>query len=343
MRGWFVTGSALFLCALVACGGSASVHSSDGGAVRGSDGGISDGDAVMVACGRWDDVFTKLDGCKGFGYESATDRTLFLASCADIVNAPGSGLTVAFLNGCADAANRDPDLCTNWDQLTACARPLGTRPGGAPCGSVFQCASGNCDVGENTQCGACVALGNIGEACDNGGCAAGLECFNFVCFQVQTLARGAACSYQMVPGDHCATGLTCIVGSGATTGTCEPVPTVGQACEGFCAGHATCLDNICAAIVGSASHARPTTARRLFIATRPSTARAAPPSSAPPPAPHAIRLSAAWTSTATRNALVCRPYATTGQPCSDADDIRCDKALDCISGVCVVRDPGQCG
>ncbi len=345
MRTRFWPASALLLSALVACGGSAPARSSDGGAVRGKDGGTSDGDAAMVACGRWHDVFAKLASCDDSFNNglSATERTLFVANCATAVKAPGSGLTIAFLNGCADASDRDPQLCTDWraGAVTACVFPVGTRSVGAPCGTGFQCASGACNVVQNTQCGTCVALPTAGESCADRDCVAGLECLNSICVAVQTLARGAACSHQMAPGDQCAAGLTCIVGSGATTGTCQSVPAVGQACDGPCAGNAICDNSVCAAIAGLGASCAATdcVSSAYCDATQ---------HCAPIIVGHAgdacdyneLVCGADLHCDATN---VCRPYATIGQPCSDTGDIECHKELNCISGVCVVPDAAQCG
>jgi hypothetical protein len=170
--------------------------------------------------------------------------------CARLIAAPGSGLSAASFKSCADRLATLP-----CDQVVRQAAECdfdntkGSLADGAACASDFQCASGECRGGDveddDLQCGTCAPRGAVGAACGSGlaSCATGTTCritsggSTGTC---QALAKeGQACDN--LNGPSCDRLLQCDNASKK----CIPYPKAGAPCEGICAGSLRCIGNTC--------------------------------------------------------------------------------------------------
>ena len=131
-------------------------------------------------------------------------RPLDMAACGAAVSAP-------FCTG----FNADRDI------PQACLQPPGAQAAGASCNWDFDCASLLC-AGNEQSCGACVARGTVGQACDGTElCALDLVCSAGKCGAPS--GPNAACDAASQSG--CANGNTC------SNGTCAPWGQAGADCD----------------------------------------------------------------------------------------------------------------
>lgn len=135
---------------------------------------------------------------------AAATRPLDMAACAAAVSAP---FCTAF--------NADRDL------PQVCLQPPGAQAAGASCNWDFDCASLLC-AGNEQACGACVARGTVGQACDAAKpCSLELVCSAGKCGAPS--GPSAACDAATQSG--CANGNTC------NNGTCVPWGQAGADCD----------------------------------------------------------------------------------------------------------------
>ena len=180
-----------------------------------------------------------LDTCK---------RTLRVL-CLDRFSAPGASVHAADVQACAQQIAGATCAAATLSSFSACAF-TGTLGPSSGCRYDAQCMTGLCHTsGYQPSCGACVARGAEGSTCvRSADCTAGLSCAGFgvsaTCIRPAML--GAACD-STLPYPPCAVPLVC------RAGTCQPPPTIGQACTGACAPTqpAECLSGTCIKITWS--------------------------------------------------------------------------------------------
>jgi hypothetical protein len=149
---------------------------------------------------------------------------------------------------CFDAianASCDSTQQSEREEPTACAKIFtGKVAMGGACTGDFECQSGSCLLPASCttaccmgQCGPAMPPAAIGTSCANVDCVSGAFCdATLTCRAL--LSKGATCSDPA----QCAYGLGCPGVTPTTSGTCEPLPAVGQPCPaGLCADiGATC-------------------------------------------------------------------------------------------------------
>jgi hypothetical protein len=135
------------------------------------------------------------------------------------------------------------------DALDICNGVLtGTVAAGGACAFDKECASQSCDVPScpdaccTGTCGPPSSLPTVGQPC-TAFCAGDAYCgADSICHA--PLAQGAACTTE-----PCANGLYCAGRTSTNPGRCEPLPHLGQPCEGACAEiGATCAGGFCVEI-----------------------------------------------------------------------------------------------
>ena len=198
-----------------------------------SSGGIGGSASPEAACDSFVTTFcNKLDECLPFAikasYKDAAEcAARQKAQCVKSLNAPNSGTTTAFLDGCTSAYSGV--TCDNvLKQPDACKTPAGTLADGAPCGEDGQCTGRACNKTGDSNCGACSTRVAAGGDCKNAKCDDGLNCAeNGKC--VAPAAAGAACADNQpcVSGLVCSKG-TCGQGVGAGASCAD-----GEACNAF--------------------------------------------------------------------------------------------------------------
>ncbi len=170
--------------------------------------------------------------------------------CARLVAAPGSGLSAASFQSCADKLAAIPcDQTTREVAECDFNNTKGSLADGAACASDFQCASGECRGGDveddDLQCGTCAPRGAVGAACGSGlpSCATGTTCritsggSTGTCQALAT--EGQTCDD--LNGPSCGTQLQC----DNATKKCTRYPKAGAPCEGICAGSLRCIAKTC--------------------------------------------------------------------------------------------------
>jgi hypothetical protein len=134
-------------------------------------------------------------------------------------------------------------------ELDACNDVLtGTLAIGESCAFDNECESNNCEVPSCTMacctgtCGAPTALPEVGQPC-TALCAGDAYCgVDGICHA--PLPSGAACNEE-----PCEFGLYCAGRTATTSGTCKPLPHIGQPCESVCAEiGAICYGGTCTAV-----------------------------------------------------------------------------------------------
>jgi hypothetical protein len=180
--------------------------------------------------------------------------------CPEYFFSEGSTRTIASMLACADEFAKM--TCAEWNAgiRPSCQTP-GTLPAGSSCISPAQCASANCDgLTLGTRCGTCSALYGADEECTNTGtfgpkvCPQNQRCDDVTkrCAPIVAptmLTPGATCTANSTK-ELCPSGTDCYTTSpdaGTTTGTCQALPTAGNACVhtpgsggGFCVAEAYC-------------------------------------------------------------------------------------------------------
>jgi hypothetical protein len=172
----------------------------------------------------------------------------FAPDCTAVLSLTGTGLTPAWLEGCANAMNAEP--CSDYASekpLPACVVPPGSFADGVACFSGDQCKSGNCessnvppaqgDADAGSTCGTCTEPTTSKTGCEEDSdcpgdevCAANVSTGANVC--ESPLALGATCGAVMGLIIPCQSGLECqAAGDGGTEATCQPFPGAGQPCS----------------------------------------------------------------------------------------------------------------
>ena len=151
-------------------------------------------------------------------------------ACEASIGAPQTGATPAQLQRCGEAVAAmtcDQYLARSSDP--ACRFHGGTIANGGACGDSWQCASGRCasSIG-GVVCGACVAQVALGGPCPDIECADGL-----VCSASAPGSTTRVCSTPVAAGGSCFDSHVCPgnTACGATTGTCDPLPGLGEGCD----------------------------------------------------------------------------------------------------------------
>jgi hypothetical protein len=288
--------------------------------------------------------------------ERANYVSRFNTVCSDAMNAPGSGITTAYLDGCVAALGKNP-ACTV--AVPECNDPAGTLAVGAACGSDDQCASTHCaiatsgsgaaDGGATTttqNCGTCGATVADGAACQSGDlCVAGDSCTNGKCAAVTTSgggtgALGAACQEDT----DCATPNHCDF----TQGVCAAAGNVGSSCSAsadcvsglICSGAdqceapiasgGACTGGDCASGLGCDSTSHKCTAITFA-------AQGAPCDN------DAILCDRGTCKVGASSGAVCPTIIADGQPCDpNSTATACDDFAECIGGTCQVPNPADC-
>lgn len=221
---------------------------------------------------------------QSLGSLGACEARLELACVRDLVELPGSRLTPAALQACAEAFAAPGYSCA---QLRSFVSPaacllLGERPEGAACGVDHQCRSGRCSAMPGT-CGQCLPAVKLGDPCQrDSDCEQPLEgyhlCWNFCvragglnapCDAVIPLDRpprlcdgnhhcvGGACAPLGRLDAPCTNDLQCDDGFrclGQTASRCRPIVVIpdGQPCSdsdvcagsGFCGPQDVCVGGV---------------------------------------------------------------------------------------------------
>jgi hypothetical protein len=244
--------------------------------------------------------------------------------CQASIEAPHSGATPALFEQCGNAFAAM--TCAQYESSVrdpSCLPHGGTIPEGGSCGDSWQCASGRCN-GTGSGCGTCVAQVGLGAACSGIECADGLVC------GVPTPGSGLVCVVPASLGDPCGDSSVCPgnSGCGATSGTCDPLPANGEACNtmytfcDFSQGLSLC-DPYLALCEPPAAPAEPDQACGYLTATSPY-----------------VPCDGYCALTPGSNAGACFSIIEQGQPCTSAD--LCDYDLQCLGGVCVPVGPTTC-
>ncbi len=218
-------------------GGSAGSTSTGGSA--GSTGSVTCAEAAVSYCDL-------IAGCSSYAFQfSFADKSdcakQVANQCEQQATAPGSKTPIAKLTGCV--ANLTCEKLYNSEhQPEECVPLPGDKANGASCYADSQCQSTHCKVPELDGCGACVALGTEGAACDEtSDCASDLNCAGAVCVK-PTATAGQSCEKA-----SCVAGLRC-----GQDDTCKAPGTkkAGEACASsdecdqtkglYCGGSKTC-------------------------------------------------------------------------------------------------------
>ena len=149
-------------------------------------------------------------------------------SCELSLGAPHTGATPSVFEQCGDAlGSMTCDQYLSATNAASCLPHGGTIANGGSCGDSWQCASGRCSFSD-ASCGTCVAQVALGSACT------GSECGdNLVCAPSAPGSTSYLCSTPVSRGDSCFDSSVCPGNTlcGVTTGTCDPLPTNGDACD----------------------------------------------------------------------------------------------------------------
>jgi hypothetical protein len=172
--------------------------------------------------------------------------TVLTPECTATLTLPGTGITPAWVEGCAKATSVGG--CSNYGAgkpPSACALPAGTLAPGVACFSETQCTSGNCDFPGSEQedagssCGTCAPLQTSTASCiRDSDCPGDQLCIEnpptgttpskTAC--VSPLAAGGSCG--MEGEAPCQSGLVCqFAGDAGTQSSCQPLPGAGQTCS----------------------------------------------------------------------------------------------------------------
>jgi hypothetical protein len=278
--------------------------------------------------------------------EVARLRGRFEQICQEGEALPGTGLTDAALEACAQAVT-GAGCGVSPAALPACAI-LGTLPGGTACNESFQCASGACFVGvsagdagpSSTGCGQCQTVAELGQPCTSL-CVQGATCDNALspptCVTVTLGAAGAPCDDV---AKQCATGLYCA----PKTATCTALPGQGEPCTstGLCAATLTCIGTTCQPPSGSgaACSVDRDCASGLGCSFGGQTCGAVTWATAGQPCGDLTRCLVGACDTST---MTCPTVLADGQPCSPTDaSTTCDTFSQCDGAACVLQDGNVC-
>jgi len=242
MRTWLIL--------LAALGCSSGVHIA-GGATAG----VSLGDAGLAACDHYYAAqLTRCGGPQLPAAEAARQLSRFEQVCQNEAVLPGSGISAATLEACAEALDLSP--CELPAGPPEGCLFYGTLPGGSPCADGIQCQGGYCAGTQNyspegpiapATCGTCDDVSSVGQLCGQAGCPAGSICLTddpsmspatVHCHAMSFGTQGTSCNDL---DTYCQPGLYC------SSGSCQPLAQLGQHCgdmgdPGGCAAPASCDD-----------------------------------------------------------------------------------------------------
>jgi hypothetical protein len=259
----------MVLLACGACGGQTATSASDAGILTYD---AAPATTLEGACGAQSAAAcAKRDTCTGgignqIDYGSASlCQSLVTAQCIAGLAARDTATTLAHLNGCLAAY--EVETCTEWaddDPPVACRSPMGTRASGTACGEGSQCGSGFCLIGENTECGTCQPMPQVGAPCTNeSSCGYSLACAFDVPATSGTCTAWGGVGTSCDSLHQCQGGLGCVGASSETgaSGTCQTGAAEGAACNNesgpACNGSLDldCIDGTCQrqALVGPGS------------------------------------------------------------------------------------------
>jgi hypothetical protein len=198
-----------------------------------SRGGHPGGPVVAPGCAHTVKYCEKMNECMPFYVrvafgDVATCGERVKMMCTDDAMAPGSGITEASIEACAESLAKATCDDVLGNRLGACSF-RGSLPDGSKCGANGQCASGLCRKDPDRAvpasfCGTCAPRGAAGEPCrkdENEDCQNGLVCApNLTC-----VAPGRA-------GEKCdSTSKPCLMNLYCTTAqTCAFRVAVGEPC-----------------------------------------------------------------------------------------------------------------
>ncbi len=208
-----------------------------------SDGGGGSGD-VSAACDRYAQTYCDAAETCDLGTASfidpATCADRFATLCENAFALDGTAVTAEDLDVCA--ATIEDALCGgNFGALFDVCYPLlaGTRPDGAPCATLTQCAGGWCDVTDESGCGVCGSLPVAGEPCPDGLCALSAVCSEGTCVAITFAEDGEPCDPPAIQ---------CNFRSSCAGGVCVALAAEGEPCEpGRCRSGLECdaTSNVC--------------------------------------------------------------------------------------------------
>lgn len=277
-----------------------------------SSGGISG--SPEAACDSFVSAFcNKLNECLPFAikasYKDAAECiSRQKAQCVKSVNAPSSGLTAGYLDGCTSAYSSVS--CENvLKQPDNCKSVAGSLADGSPCGEDAQCTGRACNRTGDSNCGACGQRVAAGGDCTTGKCDDGLTCAqNSKC--VAGAAAGASCGETQ----PCQSGLVC------SKGTCGQ----GAAAGGSCADGEACNP-----FKGLACDPTSKTCKEVKVANAGEKCGLVD---------GQFVLCAAG---GTCKSGTCAAPLADGASCT-ADGAGCQEPAECLNGVCTISDPGAC-
>jgi hypothetical protein len=323
----------------------------------------SSGGSVSSSCGNFASAEIDEETRCGSTPLSPDERANYLSRfnivCNDALGAPGSGITTAYLDGCAAALGKNP-ACTS--AVPECNDPAGTLAVGTACASDDQCASTHCAIsssgggsadggssGNATLCGKCGPTIADGAACQSGDvCVAGDSCINGKCGKETTSTGGTGTLGSACQQDSdCATpnrcdftqgicaapgsaGASCFTAADCATGL---ICTSGEQCEQPVASGGACTGGDCAAGLGcdATSHKCATV---TFAAQGAACDR---------DAVLCDRGSCNIGGSGGAQKGVCPTIIADGQPCTDGSTTTaCDDFAECVSGTCQISNPADC-
>lgn len=296
----------------------------------------------------------------------------FEQACQNALNAPGSGLTAAAIDQCANAVRTacgDDDACEDlFDDVR------GTLAEGAPCDADYQCASGQCSTDGMSSvpgCGKCIAAVPIGAPCPQGGCVAGAICqttengtsSTSVCVAWKTANEGESCGNTFngtSTSIRCASGLFCkyetSTSGSMTTGTCAQPVGEGSACGNAASGYAhckapfACVAGRCGKLLAADADCEDSGDCQSGLACDRGTKKCAAivwggTGSVCDDSIHRCERGFCRVdgTTGDTTAGTCVAYTADGEPCDAKDNTqRCDSLSHCREGICQLENPATC-
>jgi hypothetical protein len=278
----------------------------------------------------------------------AHERARFVEACAVEIALPGSGITPASLQACANAIAAEGQAFCKGAVAgpTECRFTRGGLPTGAVCQTSTQCQSGECvfasDGGVTPTCGACAAPLALGANCEStpGACPVGAACASSQTCQPITMGGvGAMCDFEEAP---CKSGLVC----DTTKSQCVTPGTAGTPCTfaTTCAVGLTCSSMTQTCQPPAPSGAACTTASDCEpqLGCGATTRTCAAVTWAQPGAACGDLVKCLYGSCNTQS-NTCPTVIPDGQPCyNTTSNGTCDEQASCLGGVCTIPGAATC-